>query len=135
MSHVSHAQDTHVCVHVTHKDRYVCAVTRTGHACVHVLHETCVRTPVLCTHTAVRTHGKGTPSAPDHCVDMQNEHGLWRAADLGLNPAHSSPASWIWGLRFRPSAPPPGQMENPALQAFLRLRNTPRTASRTGCSL
>lgn len=41
MSRVSHAQDTHVCMHMTHKDRYVCAVARTGHACDMRAH-TCV---------------------------------------------------------------------------------------------
>lgn len=108
-----HAYDTrvhgvagtgHACAHTCYVHRTPCAcVLHTGHVQARGLHgRTRVRTCVTCTghvcvcylHTPRCAHaGKGLRSPPDHCGDLQNEHGLWRTAGLGRTPSQSSPAS------------------------------------------
>lgn len=78
---VCYTQDT--CRHVGCMAGHVCArVSRAQDTCVCYLHAP------WCAHA-----GKGSRSPPDHCGDLQNEHGLRRTAGLGRTPSQSSPAS------------------------------------------
>lgn len=75
--------------------------------------------------------GRGTPSTPDHRVDTQHEHGLWRPGSESHPDHHQLVQS---GDPASGSVPPWGRMEPalaPAWQAFLRLSDEPRLPS--GC--